>query len=196
MFERRTDLAAESHEFNAERGIEDGVITRDEMRGGIKVTVKKPDGSFAVAEDGTTLNNADASKNYALKYSMAGKYEIAYSVSDTNGRYGGASTKSAYVMDDIAPEFTLKSAMPTSGSKGKKISIPDITISAGSGKTVNYYIVLIEPSYLQTLLYSTTRKEQGVFEFTPTRAGDHILRYCVYDQYGNITLKDYIIKVS
>ncbi|MBR6795907.1 MAG: hypothetical protein IKM53_00990 [Clostridia bacterium] len=38
MLIKRTDLALEAHEINAEQGKDDGVITREETRGNLKIT--------------------------------------------------------------------------------------------------------------------------------------------------------------
>jgi hypothetical protein len=163
---------------------------------GTKVTVLMPDGTPATSTDGVLLSNADASREYTVRFNKIGKYSIQYSATDSNNNEVKTLPKTAYVIDEVIPSYSLKSKVPETGSIDKEIVVPDININQVAGKTISYYIILLNPYYEQTLLYSSNNENQDKISFTPSVEGEYILRYYVFDQYYNYSIQDYVITVN
>ena len=150
------------------------------------MSVKAPDGTFAVADDGTVLDSsADPSLSYVITATQYGDYVIEYGSMDTNEN----ATIYSYVVsvyDTTPPAVTLG----------------DGVTSAKAGDTV----VIKQATYTDNLsdctLMLRLRLPDGRFvtlpgnSFVANRAGTYTVFYMVYDTDGNATTVSYDITVE
>lgn len=158
----------------------------------IGVTVTDPNNRTVASVDGTQMNNADATKPNTVKFSEYGTYKVTYQAIDTNNQKMTTIAKIVYVMKNEAPVFTLNGEVVTSAKAGYKITLPTLTTA-----DAEYNVILLDPNFTQTTLFSSTKSAEGTeISFTPDRRGAYTVRYYVHDKYYNYVMKDFVINVS
>ena len=178
-----------------------------EVTQGATVTVRSPSNGYVTALDGTVLNGVPASKEYQIVYEQLGEYYVTYRAVDSNGRTLTTSRKTVYILDNILPQFSLKSQMPQTGKVDNVITLPDI--NPASGRELTYQITVFKPDGGQIILYNSQYGapveiiiynpqygEYGNLAFNPALAGVYTVRYAVWDQYFNMSSAEYKITVS
>ena len=149
-------------------------------------SVITPSGEYATATDGTLLKNITEMKEYYVKATTYGGYEVRYTATDSLGKENSFS----YVMtvEDAVPPVFESVNVPQTAKVGEKITIPEITATDAVGKTK------VSCCYI-------TPKWDMIFikigeSFTAEQKGAYTIRYMAFDESGNITLKDYTVTVE
>ena len=161
----------------------------------VNVTVTDASGQVVVATDGTRLQDADASRSYTIKLTQYGQYRISYSATDNNNNKSEPLTKVLYVMKTDKPEFTVAAEIASKAKLGDEIVLPEAYLT----DVVNhkYNVVVIDPNFTHTVVFSTVAPDGDTdLKYTWKYKGKHIVRYYVYDQYGNYTIKDFVVTVE
>lgn len=151
-----------------------------------RMQVTKPDGSYAVSEDGVTLDgSADPGRDYVIVTDQYGRYSIVYECDDTAGN----STTYSYVfnvVDTVPPEIVLG----------------DAATSAKVGDTVIVAQASVTDNYTECTLQIKLKLPDGKFvdlpgnSFVATAAGEYTVYYFAYDADFNPACVSYAISVS
>ena len=149
--------------------------------------VKKPDGTYVTAKDGTVLNEkADPTKSYEIVLDTFGRFEVYYSATDSNGKqivYSYMLT----VADIVAPEVEFIDLVSES-KIGETVLIADtkITDNLSTQFTVINYLELPDGKFVALPGNS----------FIANTAGTYRVWYYVTDEAGNTTVTSYAVTVT
>ena len=154
----------------------------------ITISVKNPDGTYAMADDGTTLLKNVANGEYVLTLNEFGSYSIEYKAFDTNGN-PSVFTRNISVFDFIPPELHIEKDVPKTAKVGDKIILPTAIVSDNRTATNNIVINII--------VYSPTGDSKFysngmIYE----KKGTYTVSYLAVDGEGNIAVETFKIKVS
>ena len=140
-----------------------------------------------ISPNGTSLYKGDISKEKSFVFSENGKYTIVYTARDSVG--GRKNTKTFYVSvaDIKAPEITWIGEMSNVLNVGDTLKIPSFTFTDDYSKDVYSMIYVIEPSGKLVPI------NDG---YKVSKTGRHTLWVCAIDDFGNITMKDFIFYVN
>lgn len=164
-------------------------VLNPEVRG--YVTVKKVDGAYLTATDGTVLSpeaRASYSLNRQVVFEEFGTYLVSYVTEDSTGMKASPYNFALRVMDDEAPVLKVNGKVPLSGKVGTPLTLPSAVASDNVDGELAVSILVIEP-------YTGHIYNLPTAVFTPRRKGYHTVRYYVADANGNVTTADYIIGV-
>lgn len=152
--------------------------------------VQKPDGTFAVSDDGVELSSANAKfdKDYVVTADMNGRYLVYMSPSDSRNNMPQSYT--IEVVDGKAPTIVLAADGDFSGTVGKEVKLR--TPSASDDITENIAVsvyVMCPNGKLETI-------DANVLKFTPNVKGEYGVYYYAIDERGNAVVNDYTIVVK
>ena len=151
------------------------------------LTVKTPNGDFAVAKDGTVLDGKtnDPTKQYELVLSNYGEYYIVYTAVD---RFGKESKISYFVTvkDSVAPELSIGKAV-NSAKVGDTVTVAEATATDNYSASVEMFVCVENPEGVYVEVTDGT--------FVAKMAGEYTVRYMVWDEAGNYTFKSYVVTV-
>ena len=158
-----------------------------------KFSVVYPSGRYAVATDGTVLDEScDPEKTYSIKLTEFGTYSVNYVYSDVCGNRNPISFN-IMVVDEIPPEITLEDGYNEKTIErvkvGEKVTIKKYTVTDDmtAAENLNVYILVLTPnSEMMTVTDS----------FVATEKGDYTVIYSCYDDYDNYTVKYYTVRAS
>ncbi len=155
------------------------------------VSVKTPEGNFAVAVDGTTLNKVSASVDYQVELAEYGSYKIEYSVKDSAGQKVSGMTTSIEIIDKEPPVITIDDDLLQTAKVGDEIDLPDISVTDNLDSQLKVTVILWN-SYdcLRTVL------AEDVTEITFTKVATYYLSFVCYDSAGNVATKTISVKVE
>lgn len=158
--------------------------------------VRKPNGEYITALDGTVLNGADPSKAYDIKLEDYGQYYFTLnSVEDSRFlASGNAQTISYYirVYDDVAPTITFKTGIVSDAKVGSVVYFPTFTVSDNITESENLIVqkVVLSPSGVYTYLKDDELgykvKSEGTYRFMIN----------VIDEAGNFTTRTFLVNVT
>ncbi len=153
----------------------------------IKISVKKPDGTYATAEDGTLLKSAPNGE-YSLVLNEFGSYNVQYNAFDSNGN-SGTFTRNISVYDFIPPELYIEDEIDKTADVGDKIDLPSATVSDNrtATKDITIEVIVYNPNGSWKMYASGMKYEAK---------GTYIVRYLAIDGEGNIAVETFKIKVS
>lgn len=158
----------------------------------VLVSVRNPNGGYAVSDDGIMLKDVPANREYAITYDIYGRYRVTYTAKDAAGN----SSRQPYiveVMDMVAPTVRF-----TDGSTEDTVQ----TIRAFYKYKVKSYEATDNPDSHENLsVYTFIYDASGVIvrygfdKFSLTEEGDYtVYVYCV-DKAGNYGYASYKLKV-
>lgn len=152
----------------------------------LRMRVTKPDGSYAVSEDGVVLDgSADPGRDYVVTADSYGRYSVSYECSDMAGN----NTIYSYVFNVVDTE-------------PPEVSLGDGVREAGVGDTVYIAEAVYRDNYTECTMQVKLRLPDGRFidlpgrGFAATAAGEYTVFYFVYDATYNVTCVSYTITVS
>ena len=157
------------------------------------LTVKNPDGSYAITDDGVMLKTVKGEAEYVFTLTQNGKYRITYESTDMNGNEALKFSYVINVSDMEKPTITVHNKVATTAKVGQAIAIPkfsvedNLTKAEDITKGVMFFTSEGNPHMIDL------EKNDG---FVPIRAGKHVLRYFACDEEGNYTILDYVIMVT
>ncbi len=143
---------------------------------------------YAVATDGTKLQNAPADKAYQFVINALGQYDIRYTAKDGSNKTAYAQVRYT-VYDTVKPTLTLESEMKLNRSIGE-IELPKATATddVTEAENMRLYVTVANPYGIVSYVKD--------FKFTATEKGMYEIRYTAYDEIGNVTSAVYVISVS
>lgn len=160
------------------------------------ITVKKPDGSYAVSVDGVALNNAPV-KQYELNLTAYGTYSIIVYAEDYAGK-SATLTPAIQVLDFVAPEISISSDRTESADVGDEITVAELVGGSdnfGSVKDENISVFIKTPVTSKIIMVKNGK-------FVANEKGDYIVYYHVIDFddngvcQGNTAVLSYTVTVS
>lgn len=154
------------------------------------VTVLKPDGSFAVALDGTVLDNADITQDYQILLDQYGSYYVSYAAT-LDSIWGNSFEYVVKAVDTTPPEIVIDAkGTGTNASLGKEVKIPEATVKDNLSEAENVLlkVYLLAPNGRMTLCTGET--------FTASEKGVYVLQYFAFDEEGNICVVNYEVNVG
>jgi hypothetical protein len=169
------------------------------------LTVKLPNGQFAVSTDGITMQEVPMDRAYDIVLSEVGEYRISYFIeSKTFNTHRPNNTFTILVVDDVAPQITLpEDGLDISASVGEKgIDFEPIaaTDNYDSG-ALSVYVYVIDPNGGIILASNYELSSAGMvlnedYGYAPKMKGDHTILYKVFDSTGNCSTAKGTLKVS
>ena len=151
------------------------------------LTVKDGAGNIVKDVNGLTLDGCDPSKGYTIKLVANTSYKIVFEARDMTSGNSNPSEFEVTVADEVAPSITFKSSLPERAKLGDKISLPEYSVSDDVSENITVEITVSNPNgRLKTV------KDGFVCEYT----GVYEVRYVVYDEAGNTTLKIFKVTVA
>lgn len=153
----------------------------------LTMSVKSPDGNFAVAIDDTVMNGEQSPfEEYVVKLTQYGNYTVSYSAVD------GANVKSEYsytvtVADKVPPTITLGTAV-TEARTGDTVKIASATVTDNLNENCTLAVFV--------------KKPDGVFlpadgmSFVAESSGNYTVYYMAFDESGNYIYHSYNVRVS
>lgn len=115
------------------------------------VSVKDPDGNYAVSVDGVTLKDVDPTVAYSISLTKYGVYTVSYLSVENNAPRQNPNTGVTYeinVCDDEAPTFTVSKKMREKVKVGEAAELPKFTMSDNLTISENIisYAVIVNPN--------------------------------------------------
>ena len=151
------------------------------------MTVKAPDGSIVVSNDGTTLNDkANPSRNYFITLNQFGIYNISFTATDSSNNVGQYSYI-IRVLDNINPVIILGEKQ-TTAKLNESITIASFSVSDNVSENIVVQKFIRFPNYRIQGIQNDT--------FKANSKGTYTILYYVYDEAGNTEIISYDISVS
>ncbi len=164
------------------------------VESGLTLVVKKPDGTFAVSEDGVALDGTCAvDRDYYLKLSQVGTYSVMYNYVDQNGNPQGYSY-SPMVKDMQAPTIVVEGKVENevgSAKWGASVKVANYSVSDDISlpEEIDSCILVVYPS-------SIIREVSNGGSFYAEEKGKYTVMYYAYDEIGNAALFVYFVDVA
>ena len=156
--------------------------------------VKTPNGNYAVAKDGTRLQNADYTKDYYIEITEYGVYTVSYVASD---RYNSRVISYVIRSEDCEPPVISLGGFTFSGTHDN--SLKSIKVKTGSVVIAESFMVKDNISE-QFETYIVCKNTNGKFfsvgedmKVSVDEAGSYILYYVAIDEAGNTSIASYTI---
>ena len=179
------------------------------------VTVLTPNGEVVTDENGLALDNVPATKEYVIKLTEYGQYQVRYVSVDWTGQEG-ALEYAVNVFDQKAPKASIKGEWSATAKVGDTVVLPEIQISDDSSSfyEMTVYRMVRNPfDVLTTFGYDYTLVKEGentpdytgddreywlhtTYKFTFKYAGEYKFIIIVCDAAGNQTYMEYVVTVS
>ena len=155
------------------------------------VSVTK-NGKYLTSVDGVVLDNVFADREYQIKLSDFGEYQVEYATEDSSNNSKNL-TKTVKVLDNVAPVITVSGNIPTAVKLSDKFVVPKATCEDNISIGLTVRVLTISPYNVYTLINVENGKDTAIsFDVK----GTWKLRYFVYDEVGNVGIKDYAIDVK
>ena len=146
------------------------------------ITVRTPKGEYAVALDGTVLNNADPTKSYQIQVNEYGIYVGTYKVVDTSQNETSIPF-TINVPDVIPPVLTVDSEVNVTVKVGEIFELPTATVTDNLGGDLTVHVLVMTPNHRTMLL------EENTTHIVASYAGLYTITYTVYDAAGNLAIQ-------
>ncbi|MBE5751341.1 MAG: hypothetical protein E7357_02910 [Clostridiales bacterium] len=164
------------------------------VESGLRLTAKKPDGTFATSVDGVLLDGTcSVTRAYELELDTLGIYMILYEYTDQNGNYCSLGY-SPTLKDETNPTLIVEGVYENqvlTAAWGETVTVKDYTVSddISSEASIVSWISVFYPS-------GTVREPEANGTFYADEKGNYTVYYCAYDETGNYTTFAYVVSVS
>ena len=155
----------------------------------VGLTVRAPNGEYAVAIDGTMLHNADPFKTYQLKVDQYGVWSGKYTAVDGNNNETSLPF-TINVLDNIAPTIMVNFNGVLQAKVGEKVMLPLVSATDNVDESLNVSVLVMTPNHRTTLL------EDGTTHIVANYAGTYAITYTVYDAAGNLAIQTIYLAVT
>lgn len=157
------------------------------------MTVRDPSTAVVTDINGNRLEKVSNNQSYTIFAEKMGMYRVVLYYLDQSGN-GTTSGKSANfnVIDRTPPEITLGSYTETA-RVGGTIKIASYSV-AETGKKVDVYILVQAPFMRMNELEKSG--DSYVTQIKAETKGTYIIRYLAVDEWDNMTIVEYKVKVS
>ena len=160
------------------------------LKKNLSFSVTTPSGSYAQSLDGVTLDGkCDVGRDYTVKLSEYGYYNVTYTYVDQNGRRNDA-TGMIIVSNRVAPTIALQGV-----ADGDVITVKVGSEVRIAGYTVSDDLTPSDELVTYCAAYHPTGKYINVDsgKFTPDLAGVYRVVYYCYDAEGNYSTASYFV---
>lgn len=177
--------------YTVKKALYGGVFAPDTI---CSVTVYAPDNSIAKDIYGVTLKDMPVDKEYYIKLTEYGSYNITYTATDVNwvNEDSGLLIDNVYIPDEIAPTIKFDSAAAAEATVGSVIIMPNYTVSdnvtAAENITVQIFVINSAGRIIPLGDGSNSIKAEYSGRY----------RFVVYavDEEGNAATAEYIVEVK
>lgn len=154
-------------------------VSRDVINGLMNVLISvRYDGAYVTDMNGVTLKNVSADKEYVVRFSEYGTYQITYSATDNQGNTA-TYRRNIIIVDEVAPTVEISGKLSGSYKVGETVEIPKINAKDNTC-TPQTYIYIVTPEqkceYISELRY------------IPKTAGKYTVVFNAIDEQGNLTI--------
>ena len=139
---------------------------------------------------GVVLNGVPCDQEYRFMIEKVGDYTVTYQATDSQNR----TTPYQYVVsmtDSEAPTLSLYYDIVTEATIGDYVYVPEGKGQDNVDGEVKVYYYVLTPN---CVTHALDREKYDGFEVTAK--GTYVIRYALYDQYGNLAVYDYTIDVK
>ena len=159
------------------------------------VTVTRPNGAIMTDVNGLALEDVAADKEYVIKLTEYGQYQVTYKSVDWAGEEG-ISTYAVNIFDQKAPKLSLKGDFATTAKVGDTVELPlvEVTDDYSDVSEISVYRSVRNPYDVLTVFGYD--KENTVYRFTFKYAGEYKFVIVACDAAGNQTYLEYVVTVS
>lgn len=164
------------------------------VESGLRLTARKPDGSYATSVDGVLLDGTcPVTRSYELKLDKLGIYSVLYEYTDQNGDYCSLGY-SPTVKDETNPTLTVDGVYENevvTAEWGATVTVKSYTVSddISSADAINSWVSVFYPSGI-------VRETGNGGTFYAEEKGDYTVLYCGMDAEGNYSTFAYVVRVS
>lgn len=157
------------------------------------VSVKDPNGNYAVSADGVTLKDVDPTVAYTLVLDKYGVYTVSYLSVENNAPKQNPNDSVTYeinVCDDEAPVYKVTRKMPDKVKLGEKAELPTFTVTDNltAAENIISYAIVVNPNGRS--IYA----KAGSFKFD--FAGKYKITYYFVDEAGNAAVYSFTVTVE
>lgn len=160
----------------------------------MKLTVKAPDGTIVVDNDGVKLENVETDKSYIITLSQYGKYQATYTVveEDWVAENVFSLVKTILVIDESAPQAKFINATQTTAKVGEIITLPDVVFRDNTTANENLTVItgVFNPSGKFYLFTGNENSIQCLY------TGEYTFIAMVSDEFGNMTTVTHVVTVT
>ncbi len=159
------------------------------------VTVLKPNGEVMKDVNGLELKDVPTDKEYVIKLTEYGQYQVTYTSTDWVGEKG-VSTYAVNVFDQKAPKVSLKGAWSDTAKVGDSVILPEVEISDDNSAVseITVYRTVRNPYDVLTVFgYDSA---DTAYRFTFKYAGEYKFVIVACDEAGNQSYIEYVVTVS
>ncbi len=175
-----------------------GISVLDVLDPYVKATLTVTDKSRNPIKDinGVTLKDVDVTKDYYIQPGAMGQYRIVYVYEDSRGNGTGEFGRASIfnVITRELPVITLPDAS-TSAKLGDTYIIKTATVTSFAEK-VEQYILVQTPTGKLKELDRNNKTGEYIMELKLDQKGEYLIRYMALDEYGNMSIADYTIRVA
>ncbi|MBR2375356.1 MAG: hypothetical protein IKA88_03615 [Clostridia bacterium] len=158
------------------------------------VSVLDVNGNPLTSMDGVLMRNVSVRQSYRLKFEQYGKFRVMYSAMDSWGNMNTVVGFTINVIYESAPVITLEDDVIQEITLGEEVYLPKMTVTDNCEGAINafVYVVTSKGNY-----YTITQEmmEVGTDGFAPKYTGVYYVRYVAVDANGNMTIKQYEVRV-
>ncbi|MBR2321468.1 MAG: hypothetical protein IKA57_04965, partial [Clostridia bacterium] len=158
------------------------------------LTVKAPDGSIVVDNNGITLQDVPTNRAYTISLTSYGQYKVIYTATEKDWVAENVlvQEKSILVIDEKPPQAKFADGAQTTAKVGDVIAIPKLLVKDDVTATENIRIVagVYNPNgrYL--------RFKDGENAIKCAYEGEYTFFMMVFDEYGNMTSVKHTVTVT
>ena len=157
------------------------------------VSVKDPEGNYAVSTDGITLKDVDPRIAYSIELTKYGVYTVSYLSVENNAPRQNPNTAVTYeinVCDDEAPVYTVTKKMPNKVKVGETAELPTFTVTDNltASENIVSYAIIVNPNGRSVYVANGSFK----FDF----AGKYKITCYFADEAGNTAVYSCTIDVE
>lgn len=154
----------------------------------VMVNVIAPSGEVAVSDDGVSLWEASAEREYEFEAESLGEYTVQYVAEDRSKNVFDSFYFTIFVSDVTPPVITVNTPVKARVSVGESVKIPEAEYS--DDLTAKEDLVLFITVSLSKGSYKVVKPgDTFVFE----NAGKYYIRYTVIDAYCNMTTYEQVV---
>ena len=159
------------------------------------LTVIQPNGQIATSVDGILLEGVDATKEYQVKLTSYGDYNVSITATeDDNWKYSNDSYLDYVitVTDGERPTIAFKENFAESLNVGDVLAIPAYEVSDNytSQDKISVIKMIVNPKGMPVYLYGNSNAIRCEY------AGVYQIKIFVYDEMGNLTVFETSVTVK
>lgn len=146
----------------------------------------KFNGNYVSDVDGVFIKNVPADKEYVVRFSEYGTYQVTYSAKDSQG-IPAMYRRNIIIVDEVAPTVEINGNMSSSYKVGDTVDIPKMNATDNTCEPKTYVYVITPNGKCEYV---------SDFRYSPKAAGEYTIVYNAIDDDGNLTMVKRYFTVS